>query len=90
MYWDSFFSLSKKAKVYIPEESIEGKRSFMNDMESEKGALWMNQGTRNNTVFHQGQWSQEDLTEPPGGKPDHPDHGMGPYPKKDDGCYPRC
>ena len=57
MYWDSFFSLHRKAKVYLPEEGITSSKSFVNDMESGKGKEWMNQATRNNYVFHQGHWS---------------------------------
>ena len=59
IFWDSFFSLSKKAKVFIPSEGIAGKKSFINDMESEKGLAWMNQGTRNELVFHQGHYASK-------------------------------
>jgi len=54
---DSFFSLSRKAKVYIPVQSISGKKILENDMEQDKGPLWMNPGTRNAQAFHLGQWS---------------------------------
>lgn len=59
MYWDSFFSLSQKAKVYIPEESVAGIKTMFNDMEVDKGGAWMNPGTRNDTVFFKGKWSSK-------------------------------
>ncbi|MFZ4564332.1 MAG: hypothetical protein ACOYNU_13215 [Bacteroidales bacterium] len=59
MYWDSFFSLSQKAKVYIPEDGIVGINTMSNDMEQDQGHVWMNPGTRNDTVFHQGRWSSK-------------------------------
>jgi hypothetical protein len=59
IYQDSFFSLTRKAKVYIPNESIAGKTTFSNDMETDRGTTWMNPGTRNDTVFHQGHWSSK-------------------------------
>jgi hypothetical protein len=59
MYWDSFFSLSQKARVYIPAESIAGKKSMLNDMERLQGSPWMNQGTRNDTISYQGHWSSK-------------------------------
>ncbi len=59
IYRDSFFSLTRKAKVYIPAESIAGKRILENDMEGSKGLMWLNPGTRNDKVFHNGQWSSE-------------------------------
>ncbi len=57
IYRDSFFSLTLKAKAYIPAEGIVGKSTFANDMESLKGIEWMNPGTRQDTIFHQGRWS---------------------------------
>jgi hypothetical protein len=43
IYWDSFFSLYPKARVYLPQDSITGQKSFFNDMEKDLG--WMNPGT---------------------------------------------
>ena len=57
IYRDCFFRLSREAKVYIPAQGFAGKRVLGNDMEQDKGPVWMNPGTRNNQVFHQGQWS---------------------------------
>ncbi len=57
MYWDSFFSLSQKTRVYLPGEAIATTKSMANDMEQDQGIAWMNPGTRNDTVFHQGHWS---------------------------------
>ncbi len=56
-YRDSFFSLHRKAKVFIPDESVAAVKSFTHDMESDKGLAWMNERTRNNLVYHQGHWS---------------------------------
>ncbi|MCX6306530.1 MAG: hypothetical protein NT040_16320 [Bacteroidetes bacterium] len=59
IYRGSFFSLTQKARVYIPDESIAGRTSMKNDMETDQGHSWMNSGTRNDTVFHQGRWSSK-------------------------------
>ena len=59
IYKDSFVSLSLKARAYIPIESVAGKTTFSNDMETDKGTEWMNPVTRNDTVFHQGHWSSK-------------------------------
>jgi hypothetical protein len=59
MYWDSFFTLSQKTKVYIPGEGIRGRNSMAHDMESDKGGPWMNHGTRNDTISYQGKWSSK-------------------------------
>jgi hypothetical protein len=59
IYKDSFFSLSLKARSYIPVEGITGKTTFTNDMESDKGTEWMNPITRTDSVFHQGHWSSK-------------------------------
>ena len=59
IYRGSFFSLTQKARVYIPADGIAGKKSFINDMEAGRGTPWMNSGTRNDTVFHQGHWSSK-------------------------------
>ncbi|MDD4603811.1 MAG: hypothetical protein PHF97_08400 [Bacteroidales bacterium] len=57
MYWDSFFSLNQKAKVYLPEQGIASQKIFSNDMETDRGPAWMNPRTRYDSVFHQGHWS---------------------------------
>jgi hypothetical protein len=44
IYWDSFFTIHPKARVYLPHEAIIGQRSFFNDMEKEDEG-WMNPGT---------------------------------------------
>ena len=59
IYRDSFFSLSRKAKVYIPNEGIVAIKTLENDLEKEMGTVWMNEATRNDTVFHQGRWSSK-------------------------------
>lgn len=59
VYFDAFFSLHQKARSYIPAESIAGIVTQANDMETDKGTGWMNPGTRNDTVFYQGNWSSK-------------------------------
>jgi len=55
IYRESFFSLTRKAKVFLPEEGIVAGRSYRNDMEKEMG--WMNPATRTGSEHHLGQWS---------------------------------
>lgn len=43
IYWDSFFTLHPKARVYLPWQAFIEQRSFFNDMERDIG--WMNPGT---------------------------------------------
>jgi hypothetical protein len=43
IYWDSFFTIHPKARVYLPQEAIIEQTSFFNDMEKDLG--WMNPGT---------------------------------------------
>ncbi|MCK9422284.1 MAG: hypothetical protein M0Q38_06785 [Bacteroidales bacterium] len=57
IFWDSFFSLTKQAKVYLPGEAIVAKKSFTNDMEENKGPTWLNPNTRNGSEYHEGHWS---------------------------------
>jgi len=57
IYWDSFFRLTKQAKVFLPGEAVVAKKSFANDMEEEHGPSWLNPSTRNNSESHQGTWS---------------------------------
>lgn len=57
IFWDSFFSATKKARVYLPSDGIINKRSFSNDLEKDIG--WMNSPTRNNFVSHDGSWSSK-------------------------------
>jgi hypothetical protein len=59
IYQGSFFSLTQKAKAYIPSESIVSVSTLSNDMETDKGTEWMNPGTRNDTIFHLGNWSSK-------------------------------
>jgi hypothetical protein len=57
IFWNSFFSLTKQAKVFLPVEGIVEKRSFNNDMEQDYGQGWMNAITRNESEYHLGRWS---------------------------------
>jgi hypothetical protein len=59
IYRDSFFSLSRKAKTYIPTEGITAVKTLKNDMEKDYGSSWMNAVTRNDTVFYAGKWSSK-------------------------------
>ena len=59
IYQRTFFSLTRQAKSYIPDEGIVGNISFSNDLESNKLSPWMNSGTRNNTEFHHGNRSSK-------------------------------
>ncbi|MFZ4521864.1 MAG: hypothetical protein ACOYNC_09170 [Bacteroidales bacterium] len=66
IYKGSFFSLSHKARVYLPDECIANRVLKVNDLESNKeGEGWMNAGTRNDTVFHQGHWSSKTFRKAP-------------------------
>jgi hypothetical protein len=57
IYWDSFFSLTKQAKVFLPGEAVVAKKSFINDMEKDYGPTWLNPATRNISESRQGKWS---------------------------------
>jgi len=57
IFWDSFLSITKKARVYLPEEGIIRKKNFSNDLEKDIG--WMNSPTRNNSLSHNGSWSSK-------------------------------
>ena len=57
IYQDSFFSLVPVVRSYIPEECITSSKTLENDMEKDKGGIWMNPRTRTDKVFHQGHWS---------------------------------
>jgi len=59
IYRNSFFSLTQKARVFIPAEAIVGKTSFTNGLETDQDIAWMNTGTRIDSVFHQGRWSSK-------------------------------
>ncbi|MDP1623996.1 MAG: hypothetical protein Q8M08_16855 [Bacteroidales bacterium] len=59
IYKSSFFSLTRKARTFISDESIAGKITLTNDMETDRGIPWMNAGTRNDTIFRQGRWSSK-------------------------------
>jgi hypothetical protein len=59
IYQNAFFRLTKHATAYVPPEIIVGKTSFTNDMETDEGIAWMNPGTRNDTMAHQGRWSSK-------------------------------
>ena len=43
VYWDSFFSLHPKARVWLPDNCIKSAVTFSNDMEQPRG--WMNEGS---------------------------------------------
>ncbi|MEI6455749.1 MAG: hypothetical protein WCO93_05630 [bacterium] len=55
IFWDSFLSITKKARVYLPEEGIVRTQSCFNDLEKDMG--WMNAATRTGELFHCGSWS---------------------------------
>lgn len=57
IYLDSFFSLSKKAKVYIPQENIAMAKTIRHDLEKENGTFWINEKSRFDSVSHGGKWS---------------------------------
>jgi hypothetical protein len=59
IYFDSFFSFSKKAHIYVPEDGIVKQTVFQNDMESDRGAEWMNPRTRTDSLAHGGRWSSK-------------------------------
>ena len=59
IYKDSFFSFSRKARVYIPDEGIVAVKSMENDMENGPKIRWMNYSTRSDAVVHQGNWSSK-------------------------------
>jgi hypothetical protein len=52
IYWDSFFSLHPKARVYLPEQAITVKKTFFNDMEKDNG--WINAGTMSPQKYFSG------------------------------------
>ncbi len=57
IYEASFFSLVPVVRSYIPDECITSSKTLENDMERDKGGIWMNPRTRTDKVFHQGHWS---------------------------------
>jgi hypothetical protein len=59
IYKDSFFSLTRNARSYIPARGIVKRETLANNMETDLGDSWMNASTRNDTVFHLGHWSSK-------------------------------
>ena len=57
IFWDSFFSIEKTAKVYIPKEGIVAVRTYENDLEKE--LPWMNNRSRTNLISYSGSWSSK-------------------------------
>jgi len=57
IFWDSFFSLHQKARVYLPAEGITEKKSYQTGLEDDEG--WMNSTTRNNSFSYHGVWSSK-------------------------------
>ncbi|HNY01942.1 MAG TPA: hypothetical protein PKG48_05110 [Bacteroidales bacterium] len=57
IFRDSFFSLNRKARIYIPEEAVVNRVKRTNDMETAAGPAWMNPATRTDSVRFGGQWS---------------------------------
>ena len=55
IYWDSFFSLSPKAKVYLPDNAIVATKDMATDMENDQG--WINFGTTRNDRAYSGKRS---------------------------------
>lgn len=59
IYWDSFLRFNQEARVYIPHDAVSKTLTVTNDMEQNQGPAWMNDRTRNDTLFHQGKWSSK-------------------------------
>jgi len=57
IFWDSFSSTTKKARVYLPQEGIVRTTGYSNDIEKDMG--WMNTPTRSKEAFHSGTWSSK-------------------------------
>jgi hypothetical protein len=57
IYRDAFFTFTRKARVYVPDEAIAKVSNIQNDMETEKAPLWMNQKTRTKLEASSGNWS---------------------------------
>ena len=57
IFFDSFFSTTKKARVYLPEEGIVGEKNFYNDLEKDND--WMNSNIRDNKISRSGGWSSK-------------------------------
>ncbi len=55
VFRDAFFSLHPRARVYLPEEVIQEKRTAIHDMETNLG--WMNERTRSEATSYQGKFS---------------------------------
>jgi hypothetical protein len=59
IYWDSFTTFTKKARVFIPVSGIVSSGVFINDMERDMGSVWMNPATRDDRFRHNGDWSSK-------------------------------
>jgi hypothetical protein len=57
IFRDSFFSTTKRARVYLPEEGIVKIKSYANDLEKDYG--WLNTPTRSGELHHTGNWSSK-------------------------------
>ena len=57
IFWDSFFTTGKTAKVYIPKDAIVAVRTYTNDMEKE--LPWLNNRSRTNLASYSGSWSSK-------------------------------
>jgi hypothetical protein len=55
IYWNSFFTLHRQARVFLPGEAITGSRTLFNDMEQAGG--WMNPGTITDSAAFSGKRS---------------------------------
>ncbi len=52
IYWDSFFSLYPKARVFLPANSVLAEKSYFNNMEKDLG--WINYNTVRNVKAYSG------------------------------------
>lgn len=59
IYWDAFFTTSRKAKVWIPEEHIFSVKTISHDLENEYGSFWINQKSRFDSIAFSGRWSSQ-------------------------------
>jgi len=57
IFWDSFLSTEKTAKVYVPADGISAVRLYQNDLEKE--LAWMNNKSRTNLISYSGSWSSK-------------------------------
>jgi len=57
IFFDSFFSTTKKARIYLPKDGIVSEKNFYNDLEKDND--WMNSNTRDNLLSRSGDWSSK-------------------------------